>query len=65
MLENERDKRSKLVHITDAGRQFRDAAIQGFAPDIDAIGQNFRVEDVEAIVPALQSLRETLDKMRE
>ena len=65
MLENERDKRSKLVHITDAGREFRDAAIQGLAPDIDAIAHDFGVEDVEAIVPALQRLREIMDKMRD
>ncbi len=65
MLENEKDKRSKLIYITDAGRKFRDAAIRSFAPDVDEIAQHFSMEDAEAIVPTLQSLRETLDKMRD
>ena len=63
--ENEQDKRSKLVYITNAGREFRDTAIHSFAPDVNEIAQHFTVEDAEAIVPALQSLRETLDKMRD
>ncbi|NET10807.1 MAG: winged helix DNA-binding protein [Symploca sp. SIO2B6] len=65
MLENEKDKRSKLIYITDAGRKFRDDAIRSLAPDVDEIARHFRVEDAEAIVPRLQSLRETLDKMRD
>ena len=65
MLENEKDKRSKLIYITDSGREFRDAAIRSFAPDVDEIARHFSVEDAEAIVPTLQSLREVLDKMRD
>lgn len=65
MLENEKDKRSKLIYITDAGREFRDAAIRSLAPDIAEISRHFSVEDAETILPTLQSLREILDKMRD
>jgi DNA-binding MarR family transcriptional regulator len=62
--ENQQDKRSKLIYITAAGREFRDTAIQNFAPDVNEVAKQFSEADAEAIVPALKSLRETLDKMR-
>ena len=63
--ENERDKRSKLIYITQAGREFRDSAIQGFAPDVEELAQYFDEEDAESIVPVLQELREIMDRMRD
>ena len=65
MKENQQDKRSKLIYITDTGREFRDAAIQGFGPDVDEIARYFCEDEAEAIVPALRRLREILDKMRD
>ncbi len=65
MQENQRDRRSKLVHITDSGRRFRETAILGLAPDIDVIARHLRIEDAEAVLPVLQRLRETLDETRD
>ena len=65
MLANEKDKRSKLIYITEAGREFREAAIRSFAPDVDEIAQKFSLEEVEALVPTMQKFREILDKMRD
>ena len=55
---NEQDKRSKQIFITDAGRDFRDSAIQGLEPDVNEISRYFTEEQAAAIVPALTQLRE-------
>lgn len=62
---NEQDKRSKLIYITDAGRDFRNGAIQGFAPDVDEIANYFSEDEAAEIIPALTRLREILDDMRD
>ncbi len=62
---NEQDKRSKQIFITDAGREFRDSAIQGLEPDVNEITRYFTEEQAAAIVPALTQLREVLDNMRD
>jgi len=65
MRANTKDKRSKLIYITETGRDFHESAIINLKPDVDEISELFKVEEVESILPALQSLRETLDKMRD
>lgn len=62
---NAQDKRSKQIFITDAGREFRDSAIQGLEPDVNEITRYFTEEEAAAIVPALTQLREVLDNMRD
>ncbi len=62
---NEQDKRSKQIFITDAGRAFRDSAIQGLEPDVNEITRYFTEEQAAAITPALTQLREVLDNMRD
>lgn len=65
MRENENDKRSKCIYITRAGRKFRDEAIQSLAPDVRELAKEFSVDDVEAMLPALEQLRKILDRKRE
>ena len=65
MRENSQDKRSKLVYITPSGREFREAAIHGLAPDVEEIARHYSEDDAEAILPELQRLRKILDKMRD
>lgn len=65
MRPNPRDKRSKRVWITDAGRAFRDSAIQSLAPDVARLSESFEHEDVARLVPALQRLRVILDEDRD
>lgn len=62
---NAKDGRSKLVHITEQGRKFRDDAIAALGPDIDRIAATFTPEMVAAILPGLQALRQFLDQDRD
>ena len=65
MRENEKDKRSKCIYITKAGRAFRDQAIQSLAPDFKELAKEFSVDDVETMLPALEQLRKILDRSRD
>lgn len=65
MRENEKDKRSKCIYITNAGRAFREQAIQSLAPDFKELAKEFSVDDVKAMLPALEQLREILDRRRD
>ena len=65
MHENEKDRRSKLVFIAEAGRKFCEKAIASLAPDVDEIAELFSEKDTEALVPALQQLREIFDRRRD
>jgi DNA-binding MarR family transcriptional regulator len=65
MRENENDKRSKSIYITKAGRAFRDQAIQSLAPDVKELAKELSVDDVKAILPALEQLRKILDRKRD
>lgn len=65
MRENERDKRSKCIYITKAGRAFRNLAIQSLAPDVKELAKEFSLDDVEAMLPALEQLRKILDRKRD
>ena len=65
MRENENDKRSKSIHITRAGRAFREKTIQSLAPDVKQLANEISIDDVEAILPPLIQLRKVLDRSRD
>lgn len=65
MRPNPQDGRSKLVYITDAGRAFRQAAIEALAPDIARIAKAFPPDRVARLLPDLEALRKFLDADRD
>lgn len=65
MRPNDRDGRSKCVFVTEAGRAFRQRAIDGLQPDIAAIAARYPVEDLAQMMPALAALRQVMDRMRD
>lgn len=62
---NPKDARSKLVHITEAGRAFRQSAIESLAPDIEQIAGAIPPERAAALLPDLEALRRFLDEQRD
>lgn len=62
---NPKDGRSKLVYITDAGRKFRQDAIDSLAPDLTRIAAAFPPEQVARMLPDLEMLRKFLDTDRD
>ena len=62
---NPGDGRSKLVHITDAGRKFRQDAIDALAPDLKRIAAAIPPDHVARLLPDLEVLRKFLDKDRD
>lgn len=62
---NPKDGRSKLVHITDAGRKFRQDAIASLAPDLKRIAAAVPPQQVARLLPELEALRKFLDRDRE
>jgi len=62
---NPKDGRSKLVYITEAGRAFRQSAIEALAPDIARIAAAIPPERAAALLPDLEALRVFLDADRE
>jgi DNA-binding MarR family transcriptional regulator len=62
---NAKDARSKLVHITPAGRAFRDDAIAALAPDFARIAAAIPPEMVARLLPDLEAVRKVLDADRE
>lgn len=65
MRPNDRDGRSKCVFITDAGRGFRQNAIESLMPDMAAISASCPVDRIAAALPALTELRKLMDAMRD
>ncbi|MEJ6404413.1 MarR family winged helix-turn-helix transcriptional regulator [Yoonia sp. 2307UL14-13] len=65
MRPNPDDKRSKQVWITDAGREFRDQAIQSLGPDIAELSKRYSVDDVQTLLPHLTQLRQIMDQQRD
>ena len=65
MVANPADKRSKLVAITDKGRQMREETIQAMGPDISGLADKFAPEQIKAILPLLSDIRDFLDKARD
>jgi DNA-binding MarR family transcriptional regulator len=62
---NPRDARSKLVWLTDAGRQFRDDAIAALEPDMAILAEQFSAEEIEDLSSRLRLVREFLDRQRD
>jgi DNA-binding MarR family transcriptional regulator len=62
---NPEDGRSKLVRLTPAGREFRDAAIAGLAPAFGFIAENLTAEEILAAMPVLEKVRKLLDAERD
>lgn len=62
---NPQDGRSKLVHITQAGRAFREQAIAALDPDIARIAAAIAPERVARLLPDLEALRRFLDADRD
>jgi DNA-binding MarR family transcriptional regulator len=60
-----RDGRGKLVRITRAGRAAREASIARLAPLLDQLLAAFPASDLDAILPTLSRLRQTLDAARD
>ena len=64
MAPNPEDGRSKCVFLTDAGRAFRQEAIERLAPDLEAMAGHIPGETVEALLPELEAVRRYLDTYR-
>ncbi|MEO1747465.1 MAG: MarR family transcriptional regulator [Pseudomonadota bacterium] len=62
---NEKDKRSKRIWITDAGRNFRQKSIASLGPEIETIASVITPKQVENALPFLRALREHLDAARD
>ena len=62
---NIKDGRSKLVHITDAGKKFRQDAIDALAPDLKRIADAVPPDLVARLLPDLEVLRKFLDSDRD
>ncbi len=65
MRPNPQDGRSKCVWLTDAGRAWRMAAIEGMAPDMVKVAEAFAPEKVTDLVKQLSELRAFLDAARD
>ncbi len=65
MRPNPKDKRSKCVFITDAGRRFREYAIAALAPDLAEIAEAFPLGEIEPVLEKLTALRIWLDARRD
>lgn len=62
---NPKDGRGKLVMLTDAGRQFRDDAINSLVPDMLQIAERFDFSKLLPLLPVLQELRAIMDRYRD
>ena len=65
LRKNPKDGRSKLVHITDAGRKFRQHAIDLLAPYLKRIAAAVPPDHVARLLPDLEVLRKFLDTDRD
>lgn len=62
---NPDDRRSKLVWLSAAGRTLREETIAALIPEFAELAQEFPVERVAAILPALTELRQIMDARRD
>lgn len=65
MRPHPKDGRMKTVWLTDAGRAFRQQAIEGLAPDMMRLAEAFEPEWAEQTVERLTALRKWLDADRD
>jgi DNA-binding MarR family transcriptional regulator len=59
------DRRSKRVHVTEAGRLARDAAIRALEPQMNALAQVIPAGDIANGLPILERVRKVLDARRD
>ena len=62
---NPRDKRSKQVWLTAAGRSFRDAAIGNLAPELAWLADEIPQSEMADLVAGLEQIRKLLDARRD
>lgn len=62
---HETDRRSKLVFLTEAGREHRDKTIERLWPTFGQLGAKLELSDVLQILPQLEALRKVLDAERD
>jgi len=62
MPDNPQDGRSKLVMITNAGRELRLEAIAAAKPYLSCLEEKFPFEDVEKVMPFLDEMRVFLNE---
>ncbi len=62
---NPRDGRSKLVYLTEAGRQLIQGAVEKFVPELDQLGERFDISKLASVMPVLSELREVMDRYRD
>ena len=61
---NPDDARSRHVYLTEAGRSFREKAIDSLSQDIARFAEKVPLDDIEAVIPALTAMRKVLDENR-
>ncbi len=59
------DGRSKTVQLTEAGRAFRDRAVEPLYPMLDGLAARLDTDRLLAILPVLADLRADLDSHRD
>ncbi len=62
---NAADGRSKLVFLTEAGREFHHAAIESLSPMLDALAREMDVGKLIEALPILEEVRQILDEKRD
>lgn len=60
-----KDRRSKLVYLTDAGREFHADAVKSLTPLFEMLASKIDLETTARMLPDLQAIRETLDHNRD
>ena len=64
VVPNPDDARSKLAIITPRGRALHSETVQTLANEISAISPRLDVDAIRTALPALETLRQQLDKAR-
>lgn len=59
------DGRSKVVFLTDQGRDFHAGAIDSLAPLMELMEHKFNLDDLAEMLPKLQEIRAVLDQHRD
>ncbi len=59
------DKRSKLVHLTDAGRAYHGQAIQNMGENLGELANLIDPEMIARLLPNLNEVRQILDENRD
>ncbi len=60
-----KDKRGKLVQVTDSGRQMCEQAVAAIAPILEEMTEHFPNSEIAKALPLLQAMRQYLDHARD